>query len=86
MLRESASVTKLIYKIVVVGSPEHFYELYDVDVIDFGQNCNLVVGEFTEFRCMFELFYVHDLDSVKSFRLFVFGFVDVAVLSLTDLL
>lgn len=35
MLRESASVAKLIYKIVVVGSSEHFYELYDVDVIDF---------------------------------------------------
>lgn len=35
---------------------------------------------------MFELFYVHDFDSVKSFRLFVFGLIDVTVLSLTDLL
>lgn len=35
---------------------------------------------------MFELFYVHDFDSVKSLCLFVFGLVDVTVLSLADLL
>ena len=45
MLGQRPTVTKLIDKIVVVGSPEHLYELDDVGMADLGQDGDLIVGE-----------------------------------------
>lgn len=45
MLSQRTTVTKLIDKIVVVGSPEHLYELDDVWMADLGQDGDLIVGE-----------------------------------------
>ncbi len=45
ILGKRAAVTKLIDEIVVVGGPQHFNELDDVGVVDFGEDGDLVVGE-----------------------------------------
>ena len=86
VLSKSASVAVFIDQVVVVGCPQHFDELDDVGVADLGEDGYFVIGELAEFGCMFELLNIHDLDCVVLMGLPVLGPVDVAVLSLPDLL
>lgn len=85
VLCKSAAVAELVDQIVVVGSSEHLNELDDVDMVDFAEDGDLVIGELAQFGCMFEFLHVHDLHCKHSLCLAVLCLVDVAVLPLTYL-
>lgn len=80
---QSTSITVLIYQIIVVSCPKHLYKLYDIRMIYFRQYCNLVICELTEFRCMFELLNIHNLNSIVEMSFLVFSLINIAVLSLS---
>ena len=82
MFSKSSTVTILVDKVVVVGSSEHLDKFDDVWVVDFGKDCNFVVGKFTKFRSVFELLHVHDFNCVEVFVFLVFCFIDVTILSM----
>jgi hypothetical protein len=86
ILSKGATVTELIDQIIVVGGSEHFNELDDVGVVDFGEDGDLVVGELREFGSVFELLDVHYFYCVELFCFLVLTFVYVAVLPLADFL
>lgn len=86
MLCQCSSIAVLINKIVVVGSSKHLYKFDYVGVIDFGENGYLVIGEFAEFRCMFEFLDIHNFDSIVLMCFLVFCFVDITILSLPNFL
>lgn len=86
MLGKSSPIAELVDKVVVVSSPQHFYEFDDIEVVDLGENSDLVVGEFAQFGSVFELFYVHDFDCKESLGLAVLSLVDISILTLSDLL
>lgn len=46
----------------MILSFEHLYEFYDVWVVYFGENCNFIIGKFTEFGSLFEFFSAHGFD------------------------
>ena len=81
VLCKSAAVAELVDQIVVVGSSEHLNELDDVDMVDFAEDGDLVIGELAQFGCMFEFLHVHDLHCKHSLCLAVLCLVDVAVLA-----
>lgn len=83
VLCECSSVTELIDQIVVIGSPEHLHKFDDIGVVDFWQDGDLIVGEFTQFRGMLELLDIHDLDCVVLMRFAVLCLIDITVLSLS---
>lgn len=86
MLCQGSTVTILINQVVVVGSPQHFYKLNDVDVVYLREDSDLVIGEFAEFGCVLKFLYVHDLHSVDLLVFPILSFVDVSVLALSDFL
>lgn len=45
MLSQRPTVTKLIHKIVIIGSTEHLHKLDDVGMADLGEDGDLIVGE-----------------------------------------
>lgn len=45
MLSQRPTVTKLIDKIVIIGSTEHLHKLDDVRMADLGEDGDLIVGE-----------------------------------------
>ena len=79
---QSTSIAVLIDQVVVVGSSEHFNEFDDVRMVDFGQDCDLIVGELTQFGCMFKLLNVHNFDCIMLVRLPIVCFIHITILSL----
>jgi hypothetical protein len=86
VLGQRSTVTELIDEVVVVGGAEHFQELDDVEVVDLGEDGDLVVGELAEFGRMLELLHIHHFYREDLLVFTVFGLVDVPVLALTYLL
>lgn len=80
---QCSAVAIFINKIIIVGCSQHFNKFDDINVVHLGEDGNFVISELTEFGGVFEFLYIHDLDCVHLFVLFIFGFVDVAVLSLS---
>ena len=46
MLCQCSSIAEFIDEVIVIGSAEHFYEFDDIGVVDFGEDGDLIVGEF----------------------------------------
>lgn len=86
VLGQCSAVTILVDEVVVVGGAQHFHELDDVDVVYFGQDGDLVVGELAQFGRVLELLDVHHLHCEDLLVFAVLCLVDVAVLALADLL
>lgn len=63
-----AAVAVFVDKIDIVLGSEHFYELDDVDVADFGQRLYFVHREFVELRHHLELLKLYSI--MKGSRLF----------------
>ena len=83
VLSKSTTVTEFVDEVVVIGSSQHLNELDDVGVADFGENGDLVIGEFTQFGSMLEFFHVHHLYCKVLVRLSILGLVDITVLTLS---
>jgi hypothetical protein len=85
MLSQSSTVTKLIDKIIVIGSSKHLYKFDNIYMVDLRKNSYLVVGELTQFRCMLKFLYVHHLYCIRLLVLTILSLVDVTVLPLSNL-
>lgn len=86
MLGQSSTVTKLIDKIIVIGSSKHLYKLNNIDVVDLRKNSYFVIGELTQFRCMLKFLNVHHLHCIGLLVLTILSLIDVTVLPLSNLL
>ena len=86
MFSQSSTVTELIDEVVIIGSSEHFYEFDDVDVVDLGEDGDLVVGELAEFRSVLEFLDVHYFHCENLLVFTVLCLVDITILTLTYLL
>ena len=86
MVSQSTPIAELVHEVVVVGGPEHLYELDDVDIADSREDGDLVVGELGELGSVLELIHAHHLHCKQHVVLPVLGLVHVPVLPLPDLL
>lgn len=85
-LSQSATITELIDKVVVIRRPQHLNEFDYVRMVYFGKDCYLVVGELGQFGGVFELLYVHHLHCIVLLILLVLTLVHIPVLTLSYLL
>jgi len=85
LLLKSASITKLVNKVIVVSSFEYFDEAYDMScVLNFGKSLYLVDGELLKFGTGFEFFDLDDFDGNCLVSFFVDCSVNLSKLSLAN--
>lgn len=61
VLGECTAIAVLVYQVVVIVGSEHLDELYDIGMVDFGQDADLVIGKLAQFGRMFEFVHTHNL-------------------------
>lgn len=82
---QSALITELVNKIVIISSFKDFYEPYDVcRIFDFRESVDFVDCELLEFGAGAEFFYLDDFDGNCLTCFFIIGFVDFPELSCAD--